>query len=150
MSCKGTPKGRVVPFAEEAVEEYLSSLFGANKSKLDILDGLESCSILHRIPLPAPSVTVEQAKKDFKRERILLNDVAFIPDKDDDDRSVAFDLTLRVLLTRLMRSPMVYDSSKYASPADVADLLMQRACRTSAGADSFFTIQKLFCVDSTL
>jgi hypothetical protein len=26
---------------------------------------------------------------------------------------------------------------------------MQRACRTSAGADSFFTVQKLFCIEGT-
>jgi len=135
---------------DATVEDYLDTLFGPHKCKAEILSSLETCTVLHRIPLPTPSVTIEQAQKDFKRERVLLNDVAFIPDKDDDDRSVAFDLTLRVLLQRLMRSPLVYDTQAFSNPEAAADLLMQRACRTSAGADSFFTVQKLFCVESTL
>ena len=32
---------------------------------------------------------------------------------------------------------------------DIADIIIQRACRTSAGADSFFTTQRMFCVDGT-
>eukprot|EP00981_Chlorochromonas_danica_P002853 scaffold562_cov190-Ochromonas_danica.AAC.3 len=147
-----TSNARVSHFAEfstSAVQDYLEQHFGPHKSKQEIIDALETCTILHRIPLPPPNVTVEQAHKDFKRERVLLNDVAFIPDRDDDDRAVAFGLTLRMLLKRLMRNHAVYLERFYGGPDKVADLLMQRACRTSAGADSFFTIQQMLCVEGT-
>jgi len=35
------------------------------------------------------------------------------------------------------------------TPDTIADITMQRACRTSAGADSFFMVQRLLCVDGT-
>lgn len=43
----------------------------------------------------------------------------------------------------------VFNDSLYRDHNTVCDLLMQRACRTSAGADSFFTVQKMLCIEGT-
>eukprot|EP01031_Cornospumella_fuschlensis_P006807 gene6807-8465_t len=155
MSCTSIDAGlfkfsTLSELSSSAIEEYIGTKFGADKTKAEILHTLDCCTILHRIPLPPPTVSIEQAQKDFRRERILLNDVAFVPDKDDVERSVAFSRTLKVLLQRLMRNRAVYNSQQYSGADAIADLLMQRACRTSAGSDSFFTIQKMFCVEDTI
>eukprot|EP01031_Cornospumella_fuschlensis_P048974 gene48974-59956_t len=155
MSCTSIDAGlfkfsTLSELSSSAIEEYIGTKFGADKTKAEILHTLDCCTILHRIPLPAPTVSIEQAQKDFRRERILLNDVAFVPDKDDVERSVAFSRTLKVLLQRLMRNRAVYNSQQYSGADAIADLLLQRACRTSAGSDSFFTIQKMFCVEDTI
>jgi hypothetical protein len=55
---------------------------------------------------------------------------------------------LRMLLQRLMRVGPVC-APELRGPEEVADLLMQRACRTSAGADSFFSIQRLLCAEDS-
>lgn len=132
-----------------SILEELDLKFGSAKNKQQIIHALEHSTILHRIPLPAPNVTTEQAQKDFRRERVLLNDVPFIPDKFDTDRCHAFSFTLQVLLERMMRQTQIYNQDLYSSSAVITDLIMQRACRTSAGADSFFTVQKLLCVEGT-
>ena len=100
--------------------------------------------------LTSPSVTTEQANKDFKRECVLLNDVPFIPDNDDPDRCHAFSFTVTLLLERLLHHRSnIADQCVYPSSRELTDMVMQRACRTSAGADSFFMIQKLLCVEGT-
>lgn len=96
-------------------------------------------------------MTTEQANKDFKRECVLLNDVPFIPDQDDPDRCHAFSFTMELLLERLVHNrSRVCDQCLYPSCIELTDVVMQRACRTSAGADSFFTIQQLLVVEGTL
>jgi hypothetical protein len=93
-------------------------------------------------------VTTEQANKDFKRECVLLNDVPFIPDQDDPDRCHAFSFTMELLLERMVHNrSRVCDKCLYPSFIELTDVVMQRACRTSAGADSFFTIQKLLVIE---
>ena len=77
----------------------------------------------------------------------MFNDVPFIPDKVDSNRSQAFSKTLRLYLKRLLHFKH-YDDKDF-SPDTIADITMQRACRTSAGADSFFMVQRLLCVDGT-
>ena len=81
-------------------------------------------NVLHCIPLSPPIVTLEQAKRDFRRERVLFNDVPFIPDSVDVHRCHAFTLTLRRLVQRLLHS-----SGLNSDPDFIADLIMQRACR---------------------
>jgi hypothetical protein len=136
--------------SRSSILDDLEKKFGSAKSKADVIHALETCEFLHKIPLPSsPTVTMEQAEKDFCRERVLLNDVAFIPDKNDLDRSRAFALTLRMVLRRLMYNKTVYNEQLYENSDTICDLLMQRACRTSAGADSFFTVQKMLCVEGT-
>jgi hypothetical protein len=140
-----------------------------NKTKEDVILILQKHEYkLQRIPLNAPVVTVEQASKDFKRERVLFNDVPFIPDTLDVNRSHTFALTLRRYVDILLNkergndiikssSPTIQSSSSSSSSSttfnitsnDVADIIMQKACRTSAGSDSFFMVQKLFCVSGT-
>ena len=100
---------------------------------------------------------IAQAHKDFKRERVLLNDVAFIPHSERESRSHAFSLTLELLVARLLRTqylrhqalPRPCDDGVYSSAESVRDLILQRACRTSAGADAFFAVQKMLCVEGT-
>lgn len=138
-----------VALVELSIIEELDLKFGSAKNKHQIMHALEHSTILHRIPLPTPATTSDQARKDFRRERVLLNDVPFIPDKVDVDRCNAFASTLHVLLERMMRRPELYDAEIYCDAEAVSDAVLQRACRTGAGADSFFMVQKLLCVEGT-
>lgn len=132
--------------ASKIILDDIDNCFGKAKLKDDVIRALERCSYLNQIPLPPPVVTLEQAEKDFCRERVLLNDVAFVPDKFDVDRAHAFSLTLRLLLLRMKQG---FSHQLYKDSNHVCDILMQRACRTSAGSDSFFTVQKMLCVEGT-
>eukprot|EP01041_Mallomonas_annulata_P004218 gene4218-8393_t len=86
-------------------------------------------------------VSVEQALRDFRREKVLLNDVLFIPDSLNPPY---FPSALRLLIQRqLSINPQV--SSDQATR--ISDVILQRACRTSAGADSFFKIQTMFDIN---
>mmetsp|Transcript_24387 Transcript_24387/g.26660 ORF Transcript_24387/g.26660 Transcript_24387/m.26660 type:complete len:372 (+) Transcript_24387:101-1216(+) len=143
------PSNQPTPVKPLTILEELDLKFGSASSKHDVIKALETCNVLHRIPLPEPNVSIEQALKDFYREKVLLNDVAFIPDKHDDDRSHGFSQTLHVLLSRMTTDTSTYNFEKYGDSKSVGNLLMQRACRTSAGADSFFTVQKLLCTEGT-
>lgn len=130
----------------KAILDDIDNHFGKAKLKDDVIRALERCNYLNQIPLPPPIVTLEQAEKDFCRERVLLNDVAFVPDKFDLDRAHAFSLTLRMLLRRMLPA---FSNQLYKDSDHICDILMQRACRTSAGSDSFFTVQKMLCVEGT-
>ena len=142
------------------------------------------------IHLSQPATPIAQALKDFRRERVLFNEVPFIPDKADTDRNVGFALTLSEYLRRIRQiypdgvdNGLVHKErgrslgqfvepntssnshkrrqkdqespeSKY-KPLDLnnmssAELILQRSCRSSAGTDSFFMVQKLFAVEGTL
>jgi hypothetical protein len=48
-----------------------------------------------------------------------------------------------------MKNTDIFNNEVYESADDITDLILQRACRTSAGADSFFKIQTLLCLDDT-
>lgn len=80
--------------------------------------------VLHCIPLSVTIVTSEQAKRDFRRERVLFNDVPFIPDKADIHRCHAFTLTLHRLVQRLL-----IIAKLQAQVDGIAETIMQRACR---------------------
>jgi hypothetical protein len=134
---------------EISILEELEIKFGAAKNKTQIIHALEHSAILHRIPVPMPNASTEQARKDFRRERVLLNDVPFIPDKIDVDRCNAFSMTLSILLERMSRIPDSFDKELYPDFEALTAAVMQRACRTGAGADSFFMVQKLLCVEGT-
>ena len=90
---------------ENQLLEELYRSFSNLQTKNEVLEVLESTNLLHRIPLLSTSiqtVSLEQAKKDFHREKVLFNDVPFIPDKEDDTRSQAFIITLQVLIILLL------------------------------------------------
>lgn len=84
--------------------------------------------MLRCIPVTTPVVTLDQAKRDFKRERVLFNDVPFIPDKTDVHRCHAFSLTLEKLVQRLV-SRTQHGSDSMPSFEVISDIIMQRACR---------------------
>ena len=145
-------------------------LFDSVTTKSDVLNILRSNQSLTRIPLPSPIVSTEQAAKDFKRERVLLNEIPFIPDQDRNSRNNGFILTLTKLVQRL-QNQLINKSS--LDVADVTSCILQRASRTAtgivrlsfsavtlckmtkfyyfdwSGADSYFMVQKLFSVEGT-
>jgi hypothetical protein len=100
-SQKGNHHDRPLPPPPTSVLEELDRQFGPAKTKHDVIKSLDSCQLLHCIPLPEPNVTLAQALKDFYREKVLFNDVAFIPDSVDEHRSHGFFQTMHKLLERL-------------------------------------------------
>lgn len=142
--------------AQSANETALSDLkhvFQNVRTKADVLRALLHKEVLRRIPIEqAPSVSKEQAEKDFRRERVILNGVFFIPDKLDVLRCEAFALSLHNLVERLQLKENTRTQTPPSSSSrlnSISDTILQRGCRTSAGADSFFMVQKLLCVDGT-
>lgn len=84
-------------------------------------------------------ITVEQTRKDFRRERVLLNDIAFIPHREHSYRNDAFENTLSQLC------------SLHGEDCDyMKDAVMKAACRTGTGADAYFVVQKLVNVEDLL
>jgi hypothetical protein len=74
------------------------------------------------IVLIDPAVCIEQAHKDFQRERVLLNSVPFIPSKTHTYKNHTFVGTVARLVERLSRMSSVFDR-------DSSDLVLRRACR---------------------
>ena len=62
--------------------EDIEELFAKPSSKEDIYQFLGRHAT-KSILLEHPVVSVEQAVKDFKREKVVLNGVAFVPDAND-------------------------------------------------------------------
>jgi hypothetical protein len=146
-------------------------------SKGDVMNALAAhAQSLVSIRLAQPMTALPQAMKDFRRERVLFNEVPFIPDKSDSHRNIAFALTLREYIRRVrlqhadcdlsyrkgasagadaqpqpqpQPQPQSAAADADAERLDLAgmssdDIILQRACRTSAGSDSFFMVQRLF------
>ncbi len=166
--------------------------FFGGQTKDEVIEALMNHSeCLMNIHLAQPVTPLTQAIKDFRRERVLFNEVPFIPDKADHSRNVGFALTLNEYLRRTReRFPTGVDNSQssHARGRSVsvfterdneanngrrvkdleneaassrnellnldymtsAEIILQRSCRSSAGTDSFFMIQKLFCAEGTL
>jgi len=199
-SAAGSPSGDI-----SAIESYFGGLEGEiDPSKIttkkDVIKALQlHAKTLISIRLSQPATPISQALKDFRRERVLFNEVPFIPDKTDSHRNVAFAMTLKEYILRLRRSFTGCDNSCVSTSSSGApsrkqsfsvsnsgtasstdddakisksaaavegpatpkynehgeelldlegmtsqNLILQRACRTSAGSDSFFMVQSLF------
>ena len=151
-SCPKQAKKSAQTANETALSE-LKQIFQNVRTKADVLRALLHKEVLRRIPIEqAPSVSKEQAEKDFRRERVILNGVFFIPDKLDVLRCEAFALSLHNLVERLQHketTPIHTPPSSSSRSNSISDTILQRGCRTSAGADSFFMVQKLLCVEGT-
>lgn len=154
----------------------LQELFSGLTSKEEVMKRVvEHSHLLSNIPLPEPITPYEQAHKDFRRERILFNDVPFVPDTTDLNRMHAFSHTISEFITRIcggeahrpkreaIKSSTTKSSSGYKGgpsskepdkgvnpSAKILETIFRRACRTSAGVDSFFMVQKLLAVEGTL
>ena len=88
--------------------------------------------------LHSPSVvSIDQALKDFQREKVLLNGVPFVPDHLS---PALFVTALKLLIDRYL----ILSSVSLSSSQTVNNIILQRACRTCSGADSFFKIEKIF------
>lgn len=151
-SCPKQAKKSAQSANETALSE-LKHVFQNVRTKADVLRALLHKEVLRRIPIEqAPNVSKEQAEKDFRRERVILNGVFFIPDKLDVLRCEAFALSLHNLVERLQlkeTTPIHTPPSSSSRSNSISDTILQRGCRTSAGADSFFMVQKLLCVEGT-
>ena len=118
---------------------------GDRESVIEFVRSNKAC--LRGILLSDPVVAVEQARKDFQRERVLLNDVPFVPSKTHVFKNYAFASTsLRLVEKLLVIQP---DASLKEKGTEICDLVLRRACRTGAGADSIFMVQSFFCVEGT-
>jgi hypothetical protein len=117
----------------------LKTTFQNVRSKADVIKAISNEEVLRRIPIEqAPNVSKEQAEKDFRRERVLLNGVYFIPDKVDMVRCEAFALSLHHLVERLQRQENASSSSSSSKASSISDTILQRGCRTSAGLSCFW------------
>jgi hypothetical protein len=111
--------------------EVLAALSGIGQQVIPLVDERSS----------RRNVSIGQAIKDFMRERVILNGVPFIPDEVDENRCHAFGLTLKLLIQRI--------TGEELSSGIIADDILKRGCRTSAGADSYFKVAELLCVEGT-
>ena len=181
------------------MEDTASKVFSitASTTKEDVMKKIaEHGHLLSSIPLPEPMTPFEQAQKDFCRERILLNDVPFVPDGTDSNRAHNFANTIKEFISRIsgnhkiktgksesgigMRSGGYNPDYKHGTKThgsssgggtggsglhfggahssctaidhahELLNTLFRRSCRTSAGVDSFFMVQKLFAVEGTI
>lgn len=98
------------------------------------------------LPLHRPSVSVAQAKKDFRRQSVLLNGVSFIPELNSTNNNDLFSSALYNICHMLLRASPLPDSK----PTEIAEEVMQRSCRSSTGADSFFAVHQLFSIQDTI
>jgi hypothetical protein len=67
-----------------------------------VLMAVQNNYLLQQIPLALPVVSTIQARKDFRRERVLFNDVPFVPHKTDDRRCEAFSVAMYEHVNRML------------------------------------------------
>jgi hypothetical protein len=111
----------------------------------DVFHKLEANkSLLENIICQNPvDVNVDQAWRDFRREKVLFNDVLFVPDCTNPP---SFPNALKILVQRLQKA---YPSS-FDTAINIVDTILTRACRTSAGADSYFKVNRMFSGQNTI
>ena len=165
---EGSPQ--VIQTMSIKLEGRLQEVFSGLTTKDEVMRKItEHFQVLSNIPLPEPITPYEQAHKDFRRERILFNEVPFVPDTTDLNRMHAFSHTITEFISRICGdkpkrgvtktttggykggpSSTMHDHTSDNPSATVLDTIFRRACRTSAGVDSFFMVQKLLAVEGTL
>ena len=99
-------------------------------------------SIHESIALPSPQVSIGQAYKDFRREGVVVNGIVVFPVVGQYDEEVI--RTVHMLVAKLQRL------TTNTSDENIADIILQRACRTSSGGDSFLSVRKKFLCDGTV
>ena len=114
--------------------------FDGLTTKKQILSVLLEFCESNSICLDSPVVQLEQSFKDFKREKVLLNDIAFVPHEEYIWRNELFGETLGRLCRTLGGA---------AEEEGMKEKILKNACRTGSGADAFFVIQKLLCIPGT-
>jgi hypothetical protein len=98
------------------------------------------------IELPASTMDIAQAIKDFRREKVLLNGVRFTPELNSVDNNDTFAASVRNLCSILCR--MFPDNEMDA--LQISDSILRKSCRTGCGADSFFAVHKMFAVEHSI
>lgn len=98
------------------------------------------------IELPASTIDIAQAIKDFRREKVLLNGVRFTPELNSVDNNDTFTVSVRNLCSILCR---MFPNDEMDA-AQISDSILKKACRTGCGADSFFAVHKIFAVEHSV
>lgn len=94
--------------------------------------------------IPSSPVSIYQAQKDFRREKVVFNGIPFIPNIHHDNQDM-FVLTLNQFIEKLLKLyPNSINKEIFNIPRKLSEVVMQNSCRTSAGADSYFILQELF------
>lgn len=102
-------------------------------------------SSLSCIPLPPPKpCTRAQAVKDLLRERVVLNGVRFL------GQGSLFLETLSRLAKTLCSSPSVGGSAGDSNGHFVTEAILTRCARTTSGADSYYTVDKIIGAQNLL
>lgn len=96
------------------------------------------------------NIAIQQAMKDFRREKVVFNNVSFIPHSVETYRCESFVKTLYLSAERLARQISVCADEYTHNAHRIAEIILQSSCRTSAGADSYFYLQEIFNIDSVI
>lgn len=101
-------------------------------------------------PENSPHVSVSQAVKDFRREKVVFNGIPFVPHTVNQYRGDMFIKTLYEYAALMVKLNSKSCAETFQCESSIGDLIMQNSCRTSAGADSYFILQDLFNIDGTI
>lgn len=103
-------------------------------------------------PFSSKLISIEQAIKDFIREKIIFNSVPFISDKKNLYRSFSFFLTLELLILNYIKNYTIkiINNKIFKSYLIIRNYLLQRSCRTSMGLDCYTILEKILCIDDTV
>lgn len=126
---------------------YFENYFPFDATKDDILNGMRGWEDEWQdVPLQNPNTSVAQAKKDFRRQKVVLNGVSFTPELNSMNNNDLFSNALYHMSGSLLQLCPLAD----VRAADIAESVMQYSCRSSTGADSFFAVHQLFSIQDTI
>ena len=99
------------PSRQESAKTFASSVTSVSSLET-VFEGIETKEEMYstikstyfgRIPIHSPHIPLEQTQKDFRREKVLLNMIPFIPHETHVFRNDAFISTLSRLASLLLR-----------------------------------------------
>lgn len=126
---------------------HLENYFSFDCTKSDIITKIRQLPReWEDMPLQSPPTSVAQAKKDFRRQKVLLNGVLFTPELNSMSNNDLFSSALYNICTALLQRCPLAD----VRSTDIAESVMQHSCRSSTGADSFFAVHQLFSIQDTI
>ena len=126
--------GLVDPIVEQALKSIIKTA-----KRIDFLDALHHFrSSLQCIPLPESVVDAEQARKDTRRENVVLNGVQFV----GESKMRHFTAAIKAVALS------AHMSDKEACA--VCDRILCATSRTVSGADSYFILGRIFELENLL
>ena len=83
---------------------------------------------------PYPTPAIEQARRDFNRERVMINGIITSPGGDGEDESSGFENVLEAVKNMIRQA----DSTLSESTVDAfSSQVLRETCRTQCGGDAF-------------